>query len=63
MSARNPPTEPKPSVQALTDEHARVSLGVFMSDERVPMDRRIFYAFMLLGGLRPGEARTARFRH
>jgi hypothetical protein len=32
-----------------------------ISDERIPMDRRVYYAFMLLAGMRPGEIATLRW--
>jgi len=34
-----------------------------ISDERIPIDRRVVYAFGLLAGLRPGEAAALRWRH
>jgi integrase len=34
-----------------------------ISDPRIPLDRRVVYAFGLLAGLRPGEAAALRWRH
>jgi integrase len=34
-----------------------------ISDPRIPIDRRVVYAFGLLAGLRPGEAAALRWRH
>lgn len=34
-----------------------------ISDERIPFDRRLYYAFGLLAGLRPGEIAALRWRH
>jgi len=42
---------------------SRDEAELIVSDERIPMDRRIFYACMLLGGLRPGEVSAERWRH
>ncbi|HEY5923137.1 MAG TPA: hypothetical protein VIV11_15765 [Kofleriaceae bacterium] len=36
---------------------------IMISDDRVPFDRRIYYAFGLLAGLRPGEIAALRIRH
>ncbi len=34
-----------------------------ISDPRIPLDRRVVYAFGLLAGMRPGEAAALRWRH
>lgn len=36
---------------------------VLISDDRIPFDRRLYYAFGLLAGLRPGEIAALRVRH
>ena len=44
-------------------KYTRDEAETIISDERVPFDRRVFYAFMLLGGLRPGEIAVLRWRN
>jgi integrase len=46
-----------------TARYTRDELEILISDERIPIDRRIFYALEGIGGLRLGEAAGLRFRH
>jgi integrase len=41
---------------------AREEVEQLISDDRIPEDRRVFYAIALLGGLRTGEVSALRFR-
>lgn len=41
----------------------REEAETLISDERIPLDRRVVYGFGLLAGLRPGEAAALRWRH
>jgi len=46
-----------------TARYTRDELEILVSDERIPFDRRVFYALEGIGGLRLGEAAGLRFRH
>jgi len=46
-----------------TARYTRDELEILVSDERIPLDRRVFYALEGIGGLRLGEAAGLRFRH
>jgi integrase len=46
-----------------TARYTRDELEILISDERIPIDRRVFYAFEGIGGLRLGEVAGLRFRH
>ena len=41
----------------------RAEAEVLISDPRIPFDRRVWYGFGLLAGLRPGEIGALRWRH
>lgn len=41
----------------------REEAEIMISDRRIPLDRRVTYAFGLLAGLRPGEAAALRWRN
>jgi integrase len=44
-------------------QFTREEAETLVSDERIPLDRRVYYAFMLLAGMRPGEIAALRWRH
>jgi integrase len=46
-----------------TARYTRDELEILVSDERIPFDRRVFYALEGIAGLRLGEAAGLRFRH
>jgi integrase len=46
-----------------TARYTRDELEILVSAERIPLDRRVFYALEGIGGLRLGEAAGLRFRH
>jgi len=46
-----------------TARYTRDELEILISDERIPIDRRVFYSLEGIGGLRLGEAAGLRFRH
>jgi integrase len=47
----------------VTARYSRDELEILVSDDRIPIDRRIFYALEGIAGLRLGEAAGLRFRH
>jgi integrase len=46
-----------------TARYTRDELEILISDECIPIDRRVFYALEGIGGLRLGEVAGLRFRH
>ena len=46
-----------------TARYSREELEILISDPRLPLDRRVFYALEGIAGLRLGEAAGLRFRH
>ncbi len=42
--------------------YTRDEAELLISDERIPIDRRVYYALQLLGGMRAGEAAARRWR-
>jgi integrase len=46
-----------------TARYTRDELEILISDARIPIDRRVFYALEGIGGLRLGEVAGLRFRH
>jgi integrase len=47
----------------VTARYSRDELEILISDPRLPLDRRVFYALEGIAGLRLGEAAGLRFRH
>jgi len=41
----------------------REKAEILISDERIPFDRKLYYGFGLLAGMRPGEIAALRWRH
>jgi integrase len=52
----NSPTRRRPSI------FTRDEIRVLLTDERIPSDRRLFYALLLLTGMRHGEAAGRRWK-